>query len=56
MKVNHLSIIDGIRSQAFFKDKNKGEDTTFLTYCYGEPILIQTIESKSEIVVTVPSK
>jgi hypothetical protein len=58
MQLSHLSVIDGIRNKAFFKHhegKDK-DDSTYLTFFYGEPVLIQTIESKSEIVVSVSGK
>ena len=43
-KMNHLSLIDGIRSKAYFKNPTVG-DGTYLSYYYGEPIIIQAVKS-----------
>ncbi len=32
------------------------KDETYLTYCFGQPILLQIIYSRNEIVVTVNNK
>jgi hypothetical protein len=64
LSVNHLKIIDGIRSKAFLarqelsagKHLKQPKDATYLSYCFGEPVLLQIIYSRNEIVVTVNNK
>ena len=54
MQVNHLRIIDGIRSKAFLSRPTENgkqpkilKDETYLTYCFGQPILLQILYSKN---------
>ena len=62
IRANHLKIIDGIRSKAFLGsdmqmvEQSKREDATYFTFCFGEPVLVQIIYSRNEIVVTVSNK
>ena len=67
LKVDHFRIIDGIRSKAFLganismdqMDENGHStkaDTTYLTFCFGEPVLVQILYSRNEIVVTITNK
>lgn len=62
LQVDHLHMIDGIRSKAFLSRQQKSEkeekmiDSTYLTYCFGEPLILQIIYSRNEIVVSVHNK
>ena len=62
LRLDHLRIIDGIRSKAFLvnnadnADLSKQNNIAYLTFCYGEPVLVQVLYSRNEIVVTVSHK
>ena len=62
LRVDHLKVIDGIRSKAFLGsnmqmiEESKREDSNYLTFCFGEPVLVQIVYSRNEIVVTVSNK
>ena len=53
-----MSFVDGIRTKAYFKS-NKSEskhDGTYLSYYFGQPILIQTLVSSNEVVIATTSR
>jgi hypothetical protein len=56
-KLPHLKIIDGIRTKAYFKEvepNSPGE--SYLSYYYGEPIVIHILKSQNEVIVSVSNK
>jgi hypothetical protein len=55
--VRHLQIIDGIKTKAYFKEWEPGSaDESFLSYYYGEPIVVHILKSQNEVVFAVSSK
>jgi hypothetical protein len=55
-KTDHLNIIDGIRTKAYFKETNMLPMETYLSFYYGEPIIIQLLKNENEIVVSLSNK
>lgn len=56
MRADHLRIVDGIHTKAYFKEGEGSRAETYVSCYYGEPIMIQVMKSEHEVVVGVPSK
>jgi hypothetical protein len=56
-RADHLATIDGIRAKAYFKQcEPDAPPETYLSYYYGEPILIHVLKGQNEVVFGVTSK
>ena len=55
-RVDHLGMIDGIRTKAYFKEEGGGAHETYLSYYYGEPLMVHISKRENEVVVGVSSK
>jgi hypothetical protein len=56
LRVDHLRIVDGIHTKAYFKEGENTPAESYLSCYYGEPLMIHVLKSDNEVVVGVPNK
>jgi hypothetical protein len=56
-KVDYLGVVDGIKRKSYFKkSESSAEKECYLSYYYGEPIILQIFRNCNEVVFGVTSK
>lgn len=56
-RVDHLGVIDGIKAKAYFKEcEPNAPPESYISFYYGEPILIHILKNQNEVVFGVTSK
>lgn len=56
LRADHLNVIDGIHTKAYFKEEDASGVETYLSCFFGEPLLVQVMKREHEMVVGVPNK
>jgi len=47
LKVDHLRMVDGIHTKAYFKDIESSQPESYLSCYYGEPLMIHVTKSEN---------
>ena len=55
-RADHLQMIDGIHTKAYFKETESYNTETYLSCYYGQPLLIKIAKHENEVVVGLSNK